>query len=126
MMLFWWTTGLLLTVIWLVPVVQLILHFSEIANLTQPEWEPPEDIALPSLTIVVPARNEEAEIEPALRSLLKLDYSQYEIVAINDRSTDQTGAIMDRLAAEPASQNKLRVIHVHELPSGWLGKVHAM
>ena len=45
---------------------------------------------------------------------------------MNDRSTDQTGAIMERLAAEPASEGKLRVIHVRDLPSGWLGKVHAM
>jgi glycosyltransferase involved in cell wall biosynthesis len=123
---FWWITGLLLAAIWLVPVAQLVLHFSEVADLTQPEWEPPKDIALPLLTIVVPARNEDAEIEPALRSLLQLDYPQYEVVAINDRSTDQTGQIMERLAAEPTSQGRLRVVHVKELPTGWLGKVHAM
>jgi glycosyltransferase involved in cell wall biosynthesis len=123
---FWWITGLLLAVIWLVPVAQLILHFSEVADLTQPEWEPPKDVALPSLTIVVPARNEQAEIEPALRSLLQLNYPQYEVVAINDRSTDQTGQIMERLAAESPSQGRLRVVHVNDLPAGWLGKVHAM
>jgi glycosyltransferase involved in cell wall biosynthesis len=123
---FWWITGLLLAAIWLVPVVQLVLHFSEVADLTQPEWATPKDVALPSLTIVVPARNEEAEIESALRSLLQLNYPQYEVVAINDRSTDQTGQIMERLAAEPASQGRLRVVHVKDLPAGWLGKVHAM
>src|SRR5262249_44980479 len=80
----------------------------------------------PSLTIVVPARNEEAEIEPALRSLLQLNYPQFEVVAVDDRSTDQTGAIMDRIAAEPAAHGRLRIIHVQELPSGWLGKLHAM
>ncbi|HWS18543.1 MAG TPA: glycosyltransferase family 2 protein, partial [Candidatus Elarobacter sp.] len=123
---FYWITGLLLALIWLVPTLQLALHFSEVADLTQPEWNPPRDAALPSLTIVVPARNEEVEIEAALRSLLNLNYPQYEVVAINDRSTDQTGAIMDRLAAEPSSVGKLRVLHVRDLPSGWLGKVHAM
>ncbi len=124
--LLFWISGLLLTMIWLVPALQLALHFSEVADLTQPEWNPSQDSPLPSLTIVVPARNEEAEIEAALRSLLQLNYPQYQIVAVNDRSTDQTGAIMERLAAEPASAGKLRVIHVHDLPSGWLGKVHAM
>jgi len=124
--LFFWISGLLLTAIWLVPAVQLALHFSEVADLTQPEWNPSPDSPLPSLTIVVPARNEEAEIEAALRSLLQLNYPQYQIVAVNDRSTDQTGAIMERLAAEPASAGKLRVLHVRDLPSGWLGKVHAM
>ncbi|HEY4677337.1 MAG TPA: glycosyltransferase family 2 protein [Candidatus Angelobacter sp.] len=124
--LLYWISGLLLALIWLVPTLQLALHFSEVADITQPEWNPAPDLPLPSLTIVVPARNEEAEIEAALRSLLQLNYPHYQIVAVNDRSTDQTGAIMERLAAEPASAGKLRVIHVAELPSGWLGKVHAM
>jgi hypothetical protein len=124
--LLYWTSGLLLALIWLVPTLQLVLHASEVADLTQPEWNPPQDAALPSLTIVVPARNEEAEIEAALRSLLQLNYPQYQVVAVNDRSTDQTGAIIERLAAEPASAGKLRVLHVRDLPSGWLGKLHAM
>jgi glycosyltransferase involved in cell wall biosynthesis len=124
--LLFWISGLLLALIWLVPALQLALHSSEVADLTRPEWNPPQDSPLPWLTIVVPARNEEAEIEAALRSLLQLNYPQYQIVAINDRSIDQTGAIMERLAAEPAAQGKLRVIHVCDLPSGWLGKVHAM
>ena len=123
---FYWISGLLLAAIWLVPTLQLALHFSEIADLTRPEREAPPDAQLPSLTIVVPARNEEAEIEPALRSLLQLNYPQFEVIAINDRSTDQTGPIIDRLAAEPAAQGKLRVLHVRELPPGWLGKLHAM
>ena len=124
--LLYWISGLLLTLIWIVPALQLALHSSDVADLTQPEWNPPQDSLLPSLTIVVPARNEEAEIEAALRSLLQLNYPRYQIVAVNDRSTDQTGAIMERLASEPAYAGKLRVIHVRDLPSGWLGKVHAM
>ncbi|MFL6389114.1 MAG: glycosyltransferase [Terriglobales bacterium] len=124
--LLFWISGLLLALIWLVPALQLALHSSEVADLTQPEWNPPQDSPLPWLTIVVPARNEEAEIEAALRSLLQLNYPRYQIVAVNDRSTDQTGAIMERLAAGPEAQGKLRVLHVRDLPSGWLGKVHAM
>ena len=123
---FYWISGLLLALIWLVPTVQLALHSSEVVDLNQPRWNPPPDAALPSLTIVVPARNEEAEIEPALRSLLQLNYPQFEVVAVNDRSTDRTAAIIDRIAAEPAAQDRLRVIHVRDLPAGWLGKVHAM
>ena len=77
----------------------------------------------PALSVVVPARNEAGTVEPALRSLLALDYPALEVVAIDDRSSDATGGILDRLAAEfPA----LRVAHVRELPAGWLGKNHAM
>ncbi len=123
---FYWISGIALALIWLVPVIDTALHRHLIADITRPEWDPPAPTNLPSLSIVVPARNEEAEIEDALRSLLALDYPQLEVIAINDRSTDSTGAIMDRLAAEPASQSRLRVVHVRELPPRWLGKTHAM
>src|SRR5215472_10040471 len=123
---FYWISGVLLALIWLAATLPLAWHISEIADLTKPEWAVPEDAALPPLTIVVPARNEEAEIEPALRSLLQLNYPNYQVVAVDDRSTDQTGPIMDRLAANPAAQGRLRVIDVRDLPARWLGKLHAM
>ena len=123
---FYWISGVFLALIWLVPVIDTALHRHLIADITRPEWLPSAATALPSLTIVVPARNEEAEIEEALRSLLALDYPHFEVIAINDRSTDSTGTIMDRLAAEPALQSRLRVLHVPELPPRWLGKTHAM
>jgi cellulose synthase/poly-beta-1,6-N-acetylglucosamine synthase-like glycosyltransferase len=123
---FYWISGLALALIWFVPVFQAALHISSVADLTQPEWKAPEGAALPSLTIVVPARNEEADIEPALRSILHLNYPNYKVVAVNDRSTDSTGEIMERLAREPGAAGKLRVLHVRDLPAGWLGKTHAM
>lgn len=77
----------------------------------------------PSVTIVVAGRNEAAGIEPALKSLLAIDYPSLTIRAVDDRSTDATGSIMDRLAsADP----RLEVRHVAVLPPGWLGKNHAM
>jgi hypothetical protein len=82
----------------------------------------PSDL-LPKLSIIVPALDEEASAESAMRTLLNLDYPDYEIIAVNDRSSDRTGEILDRLAAE---NDRLRVIHVKELPFGWLGKTHAM
>jgi glycosyltransferase involved in cell wall biosynthesis len=122
----YWISGLLLALIWFVPVLRSALHLHEIADITKPEWEPGPSVVLPSLTIVVPARNEEADLETALRSLLHLNYPEFEVVAVNDRSTDRTGEIMDRMAKEAESAGRLRVVHVHELPPGWLGKVHAM
>ena len=79
---------------------------------------------LPSISIIVPARDEAAAIEEALGRMLSLDYPDYEVIAINDRSTDGTGALMDRVAAEVGS--RLQVVHVTELPAGWLGKNHAL
>jgi cellulose synthase/poly-beta-1,6-N-acetylglucosamine synthase-like glycosyltransferase len=118
--------GLGLSLVWTFTVVQAALNHHRMADLTQPAWEPPPDTRFPSLTIVVPARNEEGAVEAALRSLLQLDYPDYQVIAVNDRSTDSTGQIMERLAAEPGAGTCLRVIHVQDLPSGWLGKTHAM
>ena len=86
--------------------------------------KPRLDDSLPSLSIIVPARDEALAIEEALRRMLCLDYPDYEVIAINDRSTDGTGEIMDRVAAEVGS--RLQVVHVAALPVGWLGKNHAM
>jgi glycosyltransferase involved in cell wall biosynthesis len=75
----------------------------------------------------VPARNEEEDIELSLTRLLELDYDNYEVIAVNDRSTDRTGEIMERVAENPVlTSGRLRVIHHRELPAGWLGKTHAM
>lgn len=77
----------------------------------------------PRVSIVVAARNEAEKIETAVRSLLRQDYRPLEIVAVNDRSDDATGDILDRLSeGEP----RLRVVHIESLPDGWLGKNHAL
>ena len=80
-------------------------------------------VHLPSVSIIVPARNEEAQIRNGLTTLLQSTGVDFEIIAINDRSTDATGRIMDEVAATDA---RLKVIHITELPDGWLGKNHAM
>ena len=78
----------------------------------------------PRVSIIVPARNEEEAIEQALNSLLALDYDNYEVIAVNDRSTDRTGEIMEKIAAKSPARIalacKVRVI-IDELPPGWLG-----
>jgi glycosyltransferase involved in cell wall biosynthesis len=77
----------------------------------------------PKVSIIIPARNEERNIREALQSVLDQDYENAEVIAIDDRSTDGTRAILDSMAqANP----RLRVLHLTDLPPGWLGKNHAL
>ena len=87
------------------------------------DLRPPEPKSWPKLSVIVPACNEADKIAPAVRTLLAEDYPDLEIVLIDDRSTDDTGRIVDELAAE---DRRVRAIHITELPEGWLGKVHAL
>ena len=79
---------------------------------------------LPRLSVLVAARNEEDCIETCVRSLCTQNYPDFEVIAINDRSTDATQQILERLEREFAG--RLRVIRVPSLPEGWFGKPHAM
>ncbi|NIP99019.1 MAG: glycosyltransferase [Nitrospinaceae bacterium] len=77
----------------------------------------------PRVSVIVPARNEEANVERCVRSLLAQDYPDLEIITVNDCSEDRTGAILTRLAAE---NSRLQVIHGAPPPPGWMGKAHAL
>lgn len=82
---------------------------------------PPADS---SVIVIVPACNEEQTIGACLTSLFEQDWPNLRIIAVDDRSTDATGQVMDRLAAE--HPDRLSVLHVTTLPAGWLGKTNAM
>lgn len=78
---------------------------------------------VPLVSIIIAARDEEVKIEETLQSCLSLNYSNYELIVVNDRSTDKTGDMIDQFANK---NDRLKALHVTELPDGWLGKVHAM
>src|ERR1019366_7713764 len=155
-----WIAGGILALAWFSRIVEAAFGMPRIADIARPEWDrtPATANGEPRVSIIVPARNEEEHIRETLVQLLGLDYSNYEIIAVNDRSTDRTGQIMDEVAASespcgagaparvpaaPAAQadahpqalsgvegsvraTRLKVIHIAELPAGWLGKTHAM
>src|SRR5579863_1625412 len=145
MLIFLWISGIILALAWVSRIVDAALGMPSVADVSQPQWDrnPVSAGGNPRVSIIVPARDEEADIEQALRALLALDYDNYEVIAVNDRSTDRTGEIMEGIAncqrartesqnPHPVAQNAtrmgqpLRVIHHNELPPGWLGKTHAM
>jgi cellulose synthase/poly-beta-1,6-N-acetylglucosamine synthase-like glycosyltransferase len=150
MHIFHWIAGTILALAWFSRIVDAALGMPSVADVSRPEWDrnPVSPAGNPRVSIIVPARNEEDTIEQPLKTLLALDYDNYEVIAVNDRSTDRTGEIMERLRQIPRPFDKLRagslanearrmghpasptpilrVIHHNELPAGWLGKTHAM
>src|SRR5256712_1060253 len=102
-----------------VPFVLLVRHRRAIPRLPSAR----AGIMLPSLSIVVPARDEAASIGRALGSLLAQDYPDLEVIAVDDRSADGTGDVLREVAAR---EPRLTVLRVDDLPAGWLGKNHAL
>lgn len=93
-------------------------HITRIKNVPSIKQE-----HVPKVSVIVPACDEAATIEPALRSVLTLDYANLEVIVVNDRSRDNTGAV---LAAIQKQYPGLQVYEISELPKGWLGKNHAL
>ncbi|MGC1452451.1 MAG: glycosyltransferase family 2 protein [Candidatus Sulfotelmatobacter sp.] len=127
---------MILALAWVSRIVDAALGMPSVADVSRPEWDrnPVSPAGNPRVSIIVPARNEEETVEQALNTLLVLDYDNYEVIAVNDRSTDMTGEIMEKFAEKPHFSQRtrqmghpsLRVVHHRELPAGWLGKTHAM
>lgn len=94
----------------------------------------------PLVSILIPAKDEGERIRDCVADVLKQDYPRYEVIAINDRSTDNTGDILEQAAGdanvfvtrhpddavEQFPPTRLRVLHIESLPQGWLGKCHAL
>ena len=78
---------------------------------------------MPFLSVIVPARNEELKIRRCLQSLLNQDYPNYEIIVIDDRSTDNTGQIIQEMARQ---DNRITFVEGKTLPDGWIGKCNAL
>jgi len=87
------------------------------------DFAPASDADCPRISILLAARDEEEKLPAALATLMEIDYPDLEVIAVDDRSQDSTGRILERFAA---AHPRLRVVHITQLPAGWLGKPHAL
>ena len=113
--------GYVFTGLWALIYVSLMYMNKNLVYFDKLKFDIPDK--WPSLSVIVPACNEEADIEQAASSLVSQDYPHLQVILVNDRSTDNTGRIIDRLANDSAC---VTAIHINSLPEGWLGKVHAL
>ena len=106
---------------WVLAFGYLVWALKQLPVLNRQLVSPPE--RWPPLSIIIPACNEAAHLASAVTTLTRQDYPDLEIILVNDRSTDGTAEVIDRLAK---ADSRVRAIHVTSLPAGWLGKVHAL
>src|SRR5258708_16030076 len=86
-------------------------------------FPPAAEADSPRISLIFAARDEEEKLPAALATLVEIDYPNLEIIAVDDRSNDATGRVLEDFAA---AHLRFRVVHVAELPPGWLGKPHAL
>src|SRR5712691_5401243 len=103
----------------LILLVQVVWGYLSIPELKDvpPAWTPG-----PKVSVIVAARDEERHLEGAVTSLLALSYPDYEVIVVDDRSSDRTAEI---LAALRERETRLSVVAISDLPAGWLGKNYA-
>lgn len=112
--------GLAITVLWALLALYLWYGRSRMYYLKNIS---PAPFDTPPVVIIIAVRNEEEHLEQALQSVLQLQYKPLRIMAINDRSTDRTGTILQQLHQQ---YPHLIVKNITSLPEGWLGKNHAL
>ncbi len=100
----------------LVPLV-LVWRMRDATSLDTFSPRAPDDA--PHVTVIVPARNEARNIEGCARSILASTYPRFDLIIVDDHSTDGTGDIARRIAADDA---RVRVLSNPDLPAGWFGK----
>ncbi len=128
---FW--RGIIQTVSWAIALAWVLRTYDAVhllptlPDLTTVDWDA-APAGSPTLTVVVPARDEAENIAATLDALLLADYPWVRILVVDDRSTDGTGAIVDAYVAEYGERKpgRLAAIHVADLPDGWLGKTFAL
>ena len=86
----------------------------------------PPQRAGPLVSVIIPARNEAVNIERCVRSILATEYRPFEVIVVDDRSSDTTADIVERLARSSEAEGRVRLVRGEELPEGWFGKPWAI
>jgi hypothetical protein len=118
---FWIVAMGAVAIAWVASVIDLAIGIRTIPWLR--DAAPLEDEKCPTVSILFAGRDEAEKMPGAIATMLALDYPRYEVIAVDDRSVDATGAI---LAAEAKKDARLKPTRVDSLPAGWLGKPHAL
>ena len=101
-----------------------MLLFRRISHATTLDHESAEPPAQPPpVSIIIPARNEARNIEACVRSMLSSSYPSFEILVVDDRSSDATHEIASRISGE---DSRVRVVRAEPLPDGWFGQQWAL
>ena len=117
-----WTILLgLLAVLWILAVSDLTRGIASMPSLS--DIAPLDGSRCPRISVLFAARNEAEKLPAALATMLALDYPSYEVIAVDDRSQDGTGAILQSASGR---DGRLVTLRVDRLPRGWLGKPHAL
>ncbi|GEO11708.1 glycosyltransferase [Segetibacter aerophilus] len=113
--------AIIITAFWIIASAYLLINSTRIIYLK--DVSPTSNFPEPFVAIIIAVKDEEKEVEQALNSVCNLDYTNLKIIVINDRSTDRTPEILDKMSKLHPT---LSVITIKDLPSGWLGKNHAL
>lgn len=113
----------LAAVVWPAVAVGALASYRRCRSLVPEQHFDGDPRSQPRISVVIPARNEQADIEATVRSVLAQKGVQLELIVVNDHSTDRTGEILNAIAAE---DSRVRVLHDPPLKEGWLGKANAM
>jgi chlorobactene glucosyltransferase len=105
---------------WWLPAVPWLIPFLTLPRLARrtPNLSDAPHATGPMVSVIVPARNESATISTVVSSILATKYRPFELLVVDDRSTDDTATLVDRMQAD----GPLRLIRGAELPDGWYGK----
>jgi hypothetical protein len=110
-----------IAIVWIYTVLDMAIGMRSVPNLDH--VAPLAGPDFPRVTILFSARDEAAKLPAALASFLAIDYPNFEVVAVNDRSVDATREILETAAAK---DSRLKVVHISALPAGWLGKTRGL